>query len=512
VRELELYEWQKEAISVTKNQNAVVSAPTGSGKTLVAYAWAGLFPLVQKEVERVIFTAPIKALSNERFLDLKKKNVDVGIITGDIKYNGNAYVLCMTQEIYTEFFAHKPNQLVVIDEFHYVTSNPQRARTYVEGVRRTHPSSKLLVMSATFGDPEGVRKYVERLANRKFVLYHTNFRATSLEFIGEVTPEKVAEKGWKGLWFVFSRNGCEGIAFDLASLELFPKPDKEVVRNIARKYNLSDTEIFPTIWEGIGVYYGTMLPKEKFFVEDLFRKQIISQVVGTDSLALGVNLPADVVVFCQLAKYYEGPISKVEFLQMAGRAGRKNYTDAGYVGYYPTRFEAFDYDTASLYDELVEADIENFFVDIEPDIRAVLRGERAPKEEAEIIAISSIPPLDEEEKKAIEDNIRSIVEKIHSELTEKEILILKEIYFSELPVLSNILIARIVNREGKLDLMSLFNNYSHLFTARTVFELLLQIKRFGSFDSRKSIKIHTVCNTIINIIPQIPHPFIETRW
>ncbi|MCL2767847.1 MAG: DEAD/DEAH box helicase, partial [Synergistaceae bacterium] len=68
-----------------KENSAVLSAPTGSGKTLVAYLWAGILNedgYVQDTKERIIFTAPIKALSNERYMDLRRMGLDVGIETG----------------------------------------------------------------------------------------------------------------------------------------------------------------------------------------------------------------------------------------------------------------------------------------------------------------------------------------------------------------------------------------------------------------------------------------------
>ena len=84
---------------------------------------------------------------------------------------------------------------------------------------------------------------------------------------------------------------------------------------------------------GVAGYYGSLLPKEKMFIEECFERKLIDTVVGTDALALGVNFPVQNVVFAQLAKLYEGPISKNMFDQLSGRAGRKGYYDNGYVYY-----------------------------------------------------------------------------------------------------------------------------------------------------------------------------------
>ncbi|MBQ2617114.1 MAG: DEAD/DEAH box helicase, partial [Synergistaceae bacterium] len=104
------YDWQLRAYNHIKDSNAVLSAPTGSGKTLVSYLWAGLLNLngeinPNPDASRIIFTAPIKALSNERYLDLRKMGFDVGIETGDFKRNEGASIICCTQEIYTMKYA-----------------------------------------------------------------------------------------------------------------------------------------------------------------------------------------------------------------------------------------------------------------------------------------------------------------------------------------------------------------------------------------------------------------------
>ena len=179
------YKWQNEAIIAIGENSAILSAPTGSGKTWVAYVWAGLMNLNSEPImpsRRVIFTAPIKALSNERYLELKSMGFDVGIETGDFKKNAQASVLCCTQEIYTLKYADIPDQKVIIDEFHFIFNDPERARSYIDGLRSTSFRSDVLVMSATFGNPERVKKYLEKMGMREFVLYKTDSRVTDLVF------------------------------------------------------------------------------------------------------------------------------------------------------------------------------------------------------------------------------------------------------------------------------------------------------------------------------------------
>ena len=211
-----LYKWQEKALAAIDGKSAILSAPTGSGKTWVAYIWAGLMErdgTPRMPEGRVIFTAPIKALSNERYLDLKGMGFDVGLETGDFKKNAGAAVLCCTQEIYTLKYAHLPGQSVVIDEFHFIFNDPERARAYIDGLRRTSDDSRILVMSATFGNPEKVRSYLQEMARRDFALFETNDRVTKLVYKRRGTRFPQIRDA---LIFAFSKKGVEWAAAQTA--------------------------------------------------------------------------------------------------------------------------------------------------------------------------------------------------------------------------------------------------------------------------------------------------------
>ena len=171
-----LYTWQVEAIETLKNSNAILSTPTGSGKTIVSKLWAD----IDNPNQKIIFTAPIKALSNNRYAELIAEGYDVGIDTGDFKENTNARIICCTQEVYTNKYSHIPNMNVIIDEFHYVATNPDRTRPYVDGIRKTNPSSRIMVISATFGNADEIKMYLEKIKNQPFKLYQNEERSTNL--------------------------------------------------------------------------------------------------------------------------------------------------------------------------------------------------------------------------------------------------------------------------------------------------------------------------------------------
>lgn len=291
-----LYKWQEKALEKIAGKNAILSAPTGSGKTWVAYIWAGLMSrdgTPQMPEGRVIFTAPIKALSNERYLELKSMGFDVGLETGDFKKNAGAEVLCCTQEIYTLKYAHIPGQKVIIDEFHFIFNDPERARAYIDGLRRTDEESDILVMSATFGNPDKVRAYLEEMARRDFTLFETENRVTKLVY---------KQRGLRfnqihdALVFAFSKKGVEWIAAQIAKTRRKVERDKRA--RLREMSQILEVEKVPeTMLRGVGMYFGSMLPKEKLLVEMAFRERIIDVVAGTDALSLGVNLPAETVVF-----------------------------------------------------------------------------------------------------------------------------------------------------------------------------------------------------------------------
>jgi superfamily II RNA helicase len=372
----------------------VLSAPTGSGKTLVAYLWAGIMDEdgrpVYPQGGRIIFTAPIKALSNERYLDLRKLGFDVGIETGDFKKNEGASIICCTQEIYTLKYASVPGQKLIVDEFHYIFDDPDRARAYIDGIRSACESTLILVMSATLGGASAVSKYLETVTGRVFILYENKKRETRLIY----TPEKPAliDHLKDALVFLFSQKGVMELAFMASKARKKISPEgRNRLQELAKI--LEVPKIQPPLFSGVGIYHGSMLPKEKLLVERAFRERIIDVVCGTSALALGVNLPARTTVFAQLVNYHsDRPISKNEFSQMAGRAGRKGLFDPGYATWLlNSPFERRGFSTREVFRELMDAPPEPASIILRPSIGRLLRKHVLPEDEAEYIAQYSWP-------------------------------------------------------------------------------------------------------------------------
>lgn len=477
------YSWQNEAVRAIEDRSAILSAPTGSGKTWVAYRWAGLMDEkgeMRPPEGRVIFTAPIKALSNERYLDLRAKGFDVGLETGDFKKNAEARILCCTQEIYTLKYARRGTQKVVVDEFHYIFNDPDRTRAYIDGIRATPQDSDLLVMSATFGNPEKVHRYLEEVARREFALYKTDQRVTKLVF----KRRGVRFSGiHDALVFVFSRKGAEYLAHQIAATRK-KLGEKNRLRLLEMAEILEVKRIPETMFYGVGIYHGSLFPKEKLLVEMAFRERLLDVVVGTDALSLGVNLPAETVIFGQLAKFIDGPLSRNEFLQMAGRAGRKGFYETGFVTYLPrSRCEHFDYDTETLYYQLLDAPSEPARILLQPAVGRLLKREAPPEEEARLISEYSLP---QREYAVVLAEIESLLRKIGKALREvrppKERrrlkAILADLWFDEMSVESNVAVAKLFLREDRPHALRVADILRK--EERNYLQALLKVKRYAN--------------------------------
>jgi len=477
------YEWQGRAVSAVAGRDAIVSAPTGSGKTWVAYRWAGLMDengLPTMPSGRVIFTAPIKALSNERYLDLRRMGFDVGLETGDFKKNPKADVLCCTQEIYTLKYAENPNQKVIIDEFHFIFGSPERTRAYIDGIRGTNPSSQMLVMSATFGDPGVVRAYLEEMARRDFELFETDERVTKLVFRKKgIHYSRIHD----ALVFVFSKRGADHIALQIAKTrKKIGRADRARLREMAEILEVSRTP--EVMLNGVGVYYGSLYPKEKLLVEMAFRERILDVVVGTDALSLGVNLPAESVIFAQMAKYVDGPLTRNEFLQMAGRAGRRGFFDTGYVSFIPrSKEEHYDYDTEKLYRMALHAPSEPARIIIQPAVGKLLKKISTPEQEAFIISECSLPRTSFEQALHNVEELLLVIRRTLNFIRDpkerkKQRDALGDLWFEEMSLPANFAIANLFVHEKEPDAMTAAELLKR--EERNYLQALLKIKRYAN--------------------------------
>jgi len=344
-RGLSLYPEQEEAIlELFAGRNVVLNTPTGSGKSLVAAAFhfkalcAG---------ERSVYTCPIKALVNEKFLSLCRDfgPENVGMMTGDASVNPQAPVLCCTAEILANIALHRGTEsdirAIIMDEFHYY-SDVERGYAWQVPLL-TMPRARFLLMSATLGATEFFEKEMTRLTGAPSLTVRSDHRPVPLEFEYSETPlaERVAallEAKQAPVYLVyFTQRAASEATQDLMSLNVCSKDEKAAIAKELEGVRFNSPygkDIKRWLRHGIGVHHAGLLPKYRILVEQLAQKGLLKLICGTDTLGVGINVPIRTVVFTQLWKYdgQKAAILNVrDFRQISGRAGRKGYDDKGYV-------------------------------------------------------------------------------------------------------------------------------------------------------------------------------------
>ncbi len=409
--------FQEEAIRVlAANESVMVAAPTGTGKTVVAEF--GIFQAFQQR-KRVFYTTPIKALSNQKFRDLRAQYGDaVGLLTGDIIENPRGYIMVMTTEVMRNMLLQTPEEFrdttcVVFDEIHYLADS-ERGTTWEESIILCPKNVQLVCLSATISNANEVANWISRVHRPTRLITHTK-RAVPLSLyyfldgklkevldrkgqrvndysgvggeakrqfrkqfthVGAVdgdgpnrherpepTPREIVEtlekaKMLPAIYFLFSRNDCEASAQMVAmdKLEAIKNKERlaeidEVITRYMNRLEPEDRQIeqVKTIVQlarrSLGFHHAGLLPILKQLVEELFTRNLMSVVFATDTLALGVNMPAKTVVIGRLSKYdgqTRRPLLPNEFQQMAGRAGRRGLDLQGHVVFPYSPWISFD--------------------------------------------------------------------------------------------------------------------------------------------------------------------------
>lgn len=181
-------------------QSVLVSAPTGNGKTLVAEKLARD---LMAEGRGMVYTSPLKALSNQKYRDFKEVFGEgaVGLVTGDISINPGAPLLIMTTEIFRNWCLSEPEQLektayVVFDEIHYL-DDAERGTTWEESILFAPPQVKILGLSATVPNVAEMADWIGSVRGEKIVTIQESKRHVPLEIRwilpnGRIVPEDEA--------------------------------------------------------------------------------------------------------------------------------------------------------------------------------------------------------------------------------------------------------------------------------------------------------------------------------
>ena len=361
---LQLDRFQEEAIAaINRDTSVIVTAPTGAGKTVIAeYAVEKCL----KENHRVIYTAPIKALSNQKYRDFYEEYGEkIGIVTGDVVLNPYAQVLLMTTEIFRNTIFDDIERLqdvsyVIFDEIHYI-NDIERGTVWEESLIFAPQHIKFICLSATIPNinpftewMQSVRdidiEIVEELKRPvplKHYLYFKDYGVGTVKHVSDLRkrahhdtrkqrsdpfedetppalptdfvetrliPHLRREKQLPCLYFCFSRKGCEENAFSLvfgSQLQLLNKKQTAQILKqfdeLCRQFDIVEerkiTEFRRLVSCGIAYHHAGMLPTLKEVVERLFTSGLIQLLFTTETFAVGINMPACTVVFDSLEKF-----------------------------------------------------------------------------------------------------------------------------------------------------------------------------------------------------------------
>ncbi|VDD88900.1 unnamed protein product [Enterobius vermicularis] len=199
--------FQKEAINCIDNSESVlVSAHTSAGKTVVALYGLVLYAIAMglREKQRVIYTSPIKALSNQKFRELQEEFSDVGLMTGDVTLNSEASVLVMTTEILRSMLYRGSEIMrevgwVVFDEIHYMRDK-ERGVVWEETIILLPDNVHYVFLSATIPNAQQFADWVVFLHHQAVHVICTDYRPVPLQHL-------IFPAGGSGLYEVVNIQG-----------------------------------------------------------------------------------------------------------------------------------------------------------------------------------------------------------------------------------------------------------------------------------------------------------------
>ena len=402
----ELDTFQQKAVEcLERKESVLVSAHTSAGKTVVAeYAIA----MAIRDGQRVVYTSPLKALSNQKYRELKEEFQDVGLMTGDVVINPSASCLVMTTEVLRSMLYRGGEVMrevgwVIYDEIHYMRDS-ERGVVWEESIVLLPDMVKYVFLSATIPNAREFANWVCKTHNQPCHIVYTDFRPTPLEHYifpangegiflvmdrqskfrdgnfeqavtviadgGGAAAARVANRarGDDGkndamnqdifkiirmvvernydpvIVFAFNKHECEKMANSLHKVDLCDDDEKKLIDTIywnamdslsEEDKRLPQVANLPNLLRrGLGVHHSGLLPILKEVIEILFQEGLIKVLFATETMSVGLNMPARTVVFCSPRKF-DGAgfrwITSGEYIQMSGRAGRRGKDDRGLV-------------------------------------------------------------------------------------------------------------------------------------------------------------------------------------
>ena len=394
--------------ALAKGKGVLVAAPTGAGKTIV-----GEFAihLAIEKNQKVFYTTPIKALSNQKYAELVTRygSDRVGLLTGDTNTNSEAQIVVMTTEVLRNMIYANSDSLielgfVVMDEVHYLADR-FRGAVWEEVILHLPKDVKLVSLSATVSNAEEFGAWLEEVRGDTEIVVsehrpvpldqHVLFGDELMELFAagsknqRVNAELVQKhssklriplgkytKGKKpkgeldrrfsripkvskpevveiledndllpAIFFIFSRVGCDAAvrACHQYGVRLTTREEQQEIRYLVEQKtaSIADEDLatlgyfewLSGLERGVAAHHAGMLPAFKEVVEELFLRKLVRVVFATETLALGINMPARTVVLERLDKFNgesRVQITPGEYTQLTGRAGRRGIDTLGH--------------------------------------------------------------------------------------------------------------------------------------------------------------------------------------
>lgn len=397
--DFELDDFQKEAVKyIDEGKSVVVCAPTGAGKTCIA---EHAIHRALEDGTKVIYTTPLKALSNQKFSDFGRKYGEdkVGLLTGDTSINRDAQIVVMTTEVFRnmlygtnlgELAKNLQNvKYAVLDEVHYM-NDEERGTVWEESIIYCPTDIQIIALSATVANAQQLCDWINTVHSDTECVY-TDFRPVPLRFFyydssrpfdllplltpdgklnSKIRPERRDKNSrakakqrntakdvisvlhkkdmLPAIYFTFSRKKCDEQMEKCCNLDLITKEEAKEIQKIVDEYlkenpYLEHNKHLDYIYHGVASHHAGLLPGWKVLVEKLFQKGLIKVVFATETLAAGINMPARSTVISAISKRTDNGhrmLTANEFLQMSGRAGRRGMDKVGYVTVIGTQFQS----------------------------------------------------------------------------------------------------------------------------------------------------------------------------
>jgi ATP-dependent RNA helicase HelY len=380
--------------AIDRGQSVLVSAPTGSGKTLIAdYAAA-------RALERggkAFYTTPIKALSNQKFAELSRRYGDhrVGLLTGDVSHQPQASIVVMTTEVLRNMLFARSSvldglEVAVLDEVHYL-QDPYRGSVWEEILVLTPADVSFVSLSATVSNAADFGRWLTSVRGTTKVIVETHRpvtlhhhyavaergrdRLTVLPLLrdGKANPdglaiddrrrrnpkhrfraprrtevvEYLAASGMlPAITFIFSRAACDDATRQCLQdgVRLTTGEERVRIRQLMEEAveRLDDDDLrtlgygpwSAALEAGIAPHHAGLVPAFRQAVEQCFSEGLLKVVFATETLALGINMPARTVVVERFAKFRGSDTSALtsgEYRQLTGRAGRRGIDTVGHA-------------------------------------------------------------------------------------------------------------------------------------------------------------------------------------